>query len=50
MVVCTCRASQPVEVQLAAEYLKVIDQLGAAREKTLQVRLMTLALAIPCRA
>ena len=42
---CTCRSSQPVEVRLPTEYLKVIDQLGAAREKTLQVCFMTLVLA-----
>ncbi|KAL0048239.1 hypothetical protein WJX82_010821 [Trebouxia sp. C0006] len=31
------RSSQPAEVRLPAEYVKVIDQLGAAREKALQV-------------
>jgi len=31
-----CRSSQPAEVRLPAEYMKVIDQLGAAREKALQ--------------
>lgn len=34
---CTHRSSQPIEVRLPTEYLKVIDQLGTAREKTLQV-------------
>ncbi len=33
---CECRSSQPAEVRLPAEYMEVIDQLGAAREKALQ--------------
>lgn len=48
VVLCTCRSSEPIEVQLPTEYLKVIDQLGTAREKTLQVCLITIALARPC--
>ena len=34
---CNDRASQPGEVRLPAEYTKVIDELGAARERSLQV-------------
>lgn len=34
----SCRSSQPLSVRLPAEYSKVVEQLGQAREKELQAQ------------